>query len=57
MEKIALIPCFEPNEKLITLVKELKKNDFDIIIVNDGSNSNYDEIFNKIKKNIKTAKR
>lgn len=48
MKVVPIIPALNPDDKLIKLVSELKK-DFDkIIIVNDGSES--DEIFNKLKK-------
>lgn len=50
MKNIALIPSYEPDERLISIIKELYDNDFDIVIVNDGSNKSYDKIFNKCKK-------
>lgn len=53
MEKvIILIPAYEPDDKLIELLKTIKNktNNIDIIVVNDGSNSNYDEIFSLSKK-------
>ena len=53
MEKVALIPAYEPDEKLINLVKELKENNYKIVVVNDGSNKDYDKVFNKIKKESK----
>lgn len=49
-KNIILIPAYEPNNKLIHLVEELSKEDLDIIIVDDGSGSNYKEIFNSCKK-------
>ncbi len=46
---VVLIPCYNPNKKLLQLISELIKNDFKkIIVVNDGSNRNL-EIFNKLK--------
>ena len=45
---VPIIPALNPDEKLIEIVKELKKEFNKIIIVNDGSNS--DEIFKKIEK-------
>ncbi len=51
---VVLIPCYNPNKKLLQLISDLIKNDFQkIIVVNDGSNRNLD-IFNKLKeyKNI-----
>ena len=41
-----LIPAYEPNQKLLTLVDNLKKSgQTDIVIVNDGSGPEYDAIF------------
>lgn len=47
MKIVPIIPALNPDEKLIKLVNELKDDYKDIIIVNDGSES--DEIFNKLK--------
>ena len=46
MKRIALIPSFEPDEHLLPLVEELHANDFDVVVVNDGSGINYQHIFN-----------
>lgn len=53
MKKIVLIPSYEPDEKLINLVKELKENKLDIIVVNDGSKENYNKIFEVVSKKAK----
>ena len=45
---IVLIPAFNPNEKLIELVDELKNKKINIVVVDDGSNNQ--EIFNKLDK-------
>ena len=43
-----LIPSLNPDDRLITLVKELKNNKIDnIFIVNDGSSLEYDKYFKK----------
>lgn len=47
--KIALIPSYKPNDNLIDLVKELSKNSFEIIVVDDGSGIEFKNIFTKIK--------
>ena len=47
MKVVPIIPALNPEDKLIKLVKELKKDFNDIIIVNDGSES--EDIFNKLK--------
>ena len=52
--KIALIPAYEPDEKLIKLVDELKKNDYKIVVVDDGSGKDYQDIFNKCKTKVIT---
>ena len=45
---VPIIPALNPDEKLIKIVDELKKDYPKIIIVNDGSSS--DEIFKKLEK-------
>lgn len=45
IKKIALIPAYEPDFSLIKLVLELRKNDFEVVIVNDGSSKECDSIF------------
>lgn len=43
---IILIPAFEPSLKFVKLIKNLKeKCNYDILVVDDGSGSNYDNIF------------
>ena len=49
MKYVVLIPSYEPDEKLIKLLKTISK-DVDIILVNDGSSKKYDEIFLEAKK-------
>ncbi|MCR5784470.1 MAG: bifunctional glycosyltransferase family 2/GtrA family protein [Eubacterium sp.] len=46
MRKIALIPAYEPDFSLLNLVYELNDNNFDIIVVDDGSGKKYSPIFN-----------
>ena len=49
MKYVALIPSYEPTDKLEGIVNDLKAlNKFDIIVVNDGSNPSYDKFFDKI---------
>ena len=45
MKYIALIPAYEPDDKLPKLVKELKDNNFEIVVVNDGSDESYNKYF------------
>ena len=50
MRFVALIPSYEPNNKLLEIIKELKNNNFSIVVVNDGSDSHYDKYFEECKK-------
>ena len=52
MKRIALIPSFEPDEALLKVVNELKEADFIIVVVNDGSDSSFDKIFNQLGKDV-----
>ncbi|HEX9026793.1 MAG TPA: glycosyltransferase, partial [Clostridium sp.] len=46
---VIIIPAYEPDEKLIKLVVELKeKCDWKILIVDDGSGEKYDWIFESV---------
>ena len=46
-----IIPAYEPDERLIDLLKDLRKNKISpVIIVNDGSNQFYDTIFSEARK-------
>lgn len=45
-----IIPAYEPDDKLITTLKELVKSGFDdILVVNDGSSEPTREIFEQVK--------
>ena len=48
MNKIVLIPCYEPDNGLLKLLNDMKE--FTIIVVNDGSSKEYDKIFESAKK-------
>ncbi len=39
MKKIVLIPVYEPDDKLINLVDKIDGNNYDIVVVDDGSNN------------------
>ena len=43
-----LIPAYKPDEKLLKLVDELKKQEYTIVIVNDGSGAEYENVFAKL---------
>lgn len=44
---VALIPAYEPDEKMTDTIRDLKDKGFDIIVVDDGSGSAYEELFRK----------
>ena len=45
---IALIPAYEPGEKLISLVHDLRDRGFEAVVVDDGSGMDYRDIFEKV---------
>ena len=45
---IALIPAFEPDQKILDLAADLEKRGFSIVIVDDGSGPDYEELFDKL---------
>ncbi len=49
-QKIALIPAYKPDSKLADLSRDLTKNGFSVIVVNDGSGCKYAEIFRNTEK-------
>ena len=40
-----LIPAYQPDRLMIKLLEELKNENFDIIVVDDGSGKDYEELF------------
>lgn len=51
-DTVILIPSYEPDERLITLVDELLKLEYPIIVVNDGSKEKFDAIFDQVKDKV-----
>jgi len=50
MRLAAVIPAYNPSEKLFELVSELTNTEFAmIVVVDDGSNKQYEELFQKVK--------
>lgn len=49
MKYIILIPSYEPDEKLLKLLKEINQK-YPVIIIDDGSGKKYEKIFTKAKK-------
>ena len=48
-DTLILIPSYEPDETLYDTVKSLYDADFNILVVNDGSSSEYDKTFDRVK--------
>lgn len=48
MDTIILIPAYMPDETLVGLARELRENQFHILIVNDGSGEAYAPIFERV---------
>ena len=45
---IALIPAYEPDVKILGLTDELREKGFDIVVVDDGSGPEYEQIFGEL---------
>ena len=50
--RVALVPSYEPNSVLLDVVNELLTNGFTVVVVNDGSGPNYDDIFSKLPSEV-----
>ena len=48
---IALIPAYEPDDKMLTLIEDLSKRGFEIVVVDDGSGRDYEDIFERAEQN------
>ena len=51
-DAVILIPSYEPDELLVNVVKELKEQDFPILLVNDGSGPEFEPIFDQVKDGV-----
>ena len=49
-ETVILVPSYEPDELLVNTVKGLFDSGFNVLIVNDGSSSEYDKTFEEASK-------
>lgn len=47
MQKIAVVPAYEPDEKMFALLCELKENAYLILVVDDGSGPTFAPVFEK----------
>lgn len=52
-EAVILIPSYEPDDLLVNVVRDLIKEDFPILVVNDGSGEEFNHVFNQIKDEVK----
>ena len=50
--RIALIPSYEPDDALLGVVNDCLKNGFNVVVVNDGSNPSFDEVFSKLPEDV-----
>ena len=50
--RIALIPSYEPDGALLQVVSELLAHPFIVVVVNDGSNPSFDEIFKQLPSEV-----
>lgn len=50
MDTVVLLPAYNPNIMMLTSLRELKKEGFDILVVNDGSAKEFSELFEEAKK-------
>lgn len=53
MKPIVIIPAYNPDEKLIHLVKELQKMKFKVVVINDGSRKECAHIFITLVNDLK----
>ena len=44
---VILIPVYNPRERIINYVKKLKEKNYDVVVINDGSDENYHADFLK----------
>ena len=49
VRKIALIPAYMPTPAMLPMIEELNENDFECIVVNDGSGNVFDDLFAKVR--------
>lgn len=47
-EIVILMPVYNPNERIVNYVKKLKENNYQVILINDGSKSEYHSLFEKM---------
>ena len=50
---IAVIPAYNPPEAILTVIEQLTSLCFEIIVVNDGSDADYKDMFRECQKTSK----
>lgn len=50
--RVSLIPSYEPDFILLDVVNELLLNGFNVVVVNDGSDEKYNEVFDKLPEEV-----
>lgn len=51
-DRIALVPSYEPDFNLLSVTSELIENGFKVVVVNDGSENQYNEIFDQLPEEV-----
>lgn len=54
--KIALVTVFEPDANLVNFLKNLKQVGFEVLVINDGSQETFNEIFSEAEKLVRIIK-
>ena len=49
LQRIALIPAYCPEDRMLGLVKELRERGFSVVVIDDGSGSEYNAVFDAAK--------
>ncbi|MBR2539473.1 MAG: bifunctional glycosyltransferase family 2/GtrA family protein [Mogibacterium sp.] len=45
LEYLALIPAYEPDSKMLEVSRDLRQSGFDVVIVDDGSGKDFEDLF------------
>ncbi len=46
---VVLIPAYEPDDVLVELASRLKREGFEVLVVNDGSGPDYETVFDRVR--------
>ena len=50
--RVALVPSYEPDDALLSVVNALLANSFTVVVVNDGSAPKYDGVFSRLPEEV-----